>query len=571
MRPIEDIIALIHSDTLNHVIADQIEGQDLDFKEWSYRSESEKNQWRDNRSKILEMAVCMANGGGGHVVYGIADNKMRKENSFIGIPLEVESNKIISYIYQNTEPRIQAQVNLINVEYGTGIIMIISTTGESPPYTQADGSAKIRQGSDCIPLTGTIRRHMMQRQHHFDYSNELIDKDWKELISASALEYIRKNMKEQHSPIDLTDLSDYELLQRINAIRDGKLTRGGLLLFGNAESIHQHIPTHQWAYRSMKSDTEYTYREEGYDSIALAAKELGNNINRGDKIVTREVDLFHQEYYTYPAIAIREALINALVHRDYELPGAVMVKQYPERLEVSNPGSFISGIHPDNILHHASTPRNIHLMDLLDKVRLVNRTNLGVPRIFQALLQEGKEPPVYEDSGAQIKLTLFSSEITPAFATFVEEEQELGNPLKVDDLLVIQYLLKHSRANLTDLAKTTQRSKDTAKDQLSILIDKKILETIDSGQAYILSQRVSEAVKNDLAYVRNHELDEERVKLQILSYMEKRGRMTRASIIQMTGWSGPKVYRFMQKLRSEGIVKSVGRGKAAYYALGEEE
>ena len=572
MRTIHSITQLVLSNALDRVTANEMEAQDLDFKEWSYRAKGFKTQLKDNLKKMLQMAVCMANGGGGHVVFGIADSKKGREESIIGVPTNLDKNKIANYIYQKTEPRIQVKITEVNVPYGTKKVLIISMTGETPPYTQSDGRGSVRQGTDCLPLTGTIRRQMIQRQTHFDYTNELLEGDWKQYISAAALEYVRENMQKESGPQDLIDQSDYSLLQTIGAIRNEKLTRGGLLLFGKAEEIRRCIPTHQWAYRKMKSDIDYIYREEGYDSLAIAARELEKNIQRDNEVLTVELGLFHHEYPRFPSIAIREALLNALAHRDYELSGATMVKQYLNRIEISNPGTFIKGITPENILHHASTPRNIHLMDLLDRVRLVNRTNLGVPRIYESLLREGKEPPNYKDSGAQITLTMLSSEISPEFKDFIKEEQKNGNFLDVDDLLVLQYLLKHAKSNIQDLSKVTQRTHEIAKEQLSKLVNIGVLERlgIGTGQNYILSQRVSKRLKGNLAYERNHELDEERVKLQIISYISNNGKMTRAEIVQMTGWNSQQVYRYMVKLRREKLVQSKGHGKGAYYCLYEE-
>ena len=64
-----------------------------------------------------------------------------------------------------------------------------------------------------------------------------------------------------------------------------------------------------------------------------------------------------------------------------------MLKQYKDKLVITNPGEF-GGIKPNNILHHPSVTRNSHLMDLLDKLKFVNRSNLGVPRIVLYLLKE---------------------------------------------------------------------------------------------------------------------------------------------------------------------------------------
>lgn len=133
--------------------------------------------------------------------------------------------------------------------------------------------------------------------------------------------------------------------------------------------------------------------------------------------------------------------------------------------------------------------------------------------------------------------------------------------------------IKHSQASLQELATVSQRTTNMAKEQMSHLVSIHILEKIGTGtgQAYILSQHVSEQLKDNFAYERNHELDEERVKLQLLSYMEKNQQMTRADIVQLTRWAPMKVYRFMLKLRDEGLVKSSGRGKGAYYYLANQQ
>lgn len=79
--------------------------------------------------------------------------------------------------------------------------------------------------------------------------------------------------------------------------------------------------------------------------------ELERYVNVRNPVVTTENGLFHNEIHTYPPIAIREALMNAFSHRDYQMPGAVMVKQYPTKLQITNPGNFLGDIRPDNILH----------------------------------------------------------------------------------------------------------------------------------------------------------------------------------------------------------------------------
>lgn len=83
-------------------------------------------------------------------------------------------------------------------------------------------------------------------------------------------------------------------------------------------------------------------------------------------------------------------MLNAFGCRDYRLPGTILLKQYEGKWILTYPGNFIGGITEQNILHHPTVTRNNHLMELLDCLKLVNRSNLGVSRIYRSLLLEGK-------------------------------------------------------------------------------------------------------------------------------------------------------------------------------------
>ena len=102
---------------------------------------------------------------------------------------------------------------------------------------------------------------------------------------------------------------------------------------------------------------------------------------------------YHFEYRTYPEAALREALLNALCHADFRIASPRLVKQYPARIEISNPGGLVGDLTPENILHHPPAARNRCLVDALGRLRLINRMNLGMERIYSSLLMEGKPPP----------------------------------------------------------------------------------------------------------------------------------------------------------------------------------
>jgi hypothetical protein len=103
-------------------------------------------------------------------------------------------------------------------------------------------------------------------------------------------------------------------------------------------------------------------------------------------------------------VALREALLNALVPPRPALASPVLVKQHPRKLEISNPGGLVGGITPANILHHPPLARNPLLVHALSKLRLVNRSNLGIGRMFESMLVEGKEPPVIVDEDSAVRV-----------------------------------------------------------------------------------------------------------------------------------------------------------------------
>lgn len=138
-------------DQLNDCSADDLEGQDVDFKEWG----------RDDRAgltKAVEWAVCMANGGGGTIVFGIADDMIGRANAVVGVPASIDVNRVRRAICDRTDPRITPVFDELEVPEGTGRVVAMHIHPGTPPHTDTSGKGLIRVGKDCLPLTGTMRR-----------------------------------------------------------------------------------------------------------------------------------------------------------------------------------------------------------------------------------------------------------------------------------------------------------------------------------------------------------------------------------------------------------------------------
>ena len=123
---------------------------------------------------------------------------------------------------------------------------------------------------------------------------------------------------------------------------------------------------------------------------------------------------------TFSEIAVREALLNAVSHRDYRHPGSVFVRQFPRRIEIVSPGGFPPGITPDNILDQQS-PRNRRIAETFARCGLVERSGQGADRIVEECVRHGQPLPDYSRSDPhQVWLTLDGEIRDENFLKFLE-------------------------------------------------------------------------------------------------------------------------------------------------------
>jgi ATP-dependent DNA helicase RecG len=290
-------------------------------------------------------------------------------------------------------------------------------------------------------------------------------------------------------------------------------------------------------------------------------------------ITTYKQGMFHYEYRTWPEVAVREALMNAFCHADLRIAGPIMVKFYSDRLEISNNGGFIAGITANNILHHQPAARNPLLVEALTRLRLVNRSNLGINRMFSALLMEGKEPPQIREVGDSVQVSFPKRELNATFRLFVADESEQGRKLGVDELMLLQYLLQHPEVDTNAAATLCQRGEAEMCEKLSTMESAGYIEHGGTGRgAYWCIQpefynRLAEDGQSDA----RRRIDWDAAKTRVLSILMERAKrgelgLSNKEIRQITRFDRNQVHRLMTELRQENPnLQPPGRGKYARY------
>jgi ATP-dependent DNA helicase RecG len=514
-----------------------------------------------SRRELAEYAVGLGNSGGGWLFVGVGNRPPRRITAFEW-PSDDDLERIRTSIYDAA--RVRVEFGRIDHPDGPVLAMRIPARPRGMVFHTQDGKYLIRLDEGLRGMT-LAELDAIRREGGAETSALPIPGNWADLVRPAGMEALRSLMTEAGAPRDLLELSDDDLLRSLGLVNAGdQLLTGGLILVGRSEAIQRHLPHAQWSYFRMVDDTDYEKAERGTDCLTIALRRLRELVDADNPVVTVKGDLVHAEFPRYPQLALRELVVNALVHRDLEAPGGVVLKQYPDRIELSNPGGFPGDITPDNILHHPSTPRYPTLFGALARVRLANAANLGVPRAFRDLLSEGKEPPFYSTTGQTVTVTVKGQEASPAFVALVRRHPELA----VDDLLVLHYLTRHREIDTDEASRICQRPIEGAREILSRLASRdRLVEaggTTGRGRYHRLSRQACEELGETLAYHVDSRLSRENAKGRVLDAL-RHGPLSNAQIREITQMNREQVKELMRSLKKEGLTRLSGQKKGSLW------
>jgi ATP-dependent DNA helicase RecG len=267
--------------------------------------------------------------------------------------------------------------------------------------------------------------------------------------------------------------------------------------------------------------------------------------------------------------AFREALVNALAHRDYTRLGAVHVQWTDEALSVSNPGGFVEGVTLENLLTVEPRPRNPLLADALKRLGLAERTGRGVDLIFQGLLRYGRPAPDYSASDRSgVAVSLNSGPADLAFLGLVlEQESRTRSPLPVESLLVLAALRQSRRLDVHEIARVVQKPAPASRALLERLVESGLVQTHGQtrGRTYTLSPSVYRTLGQESGYVRQAGFDHIQQEQMVLNLVDQKGLVTRADVAELCRLDPRQAGRLLHRLVLERKLVRKGRLKATKY------
>lgn len=208
----------------------------------------------------------------------------------------------------------------------------------------------------------------------------------------------------------------------------------------------------------------------------------------------------------YSPEGFREAVNNALLHRDYTRLGAIYIQMSDDEVSIINPGGFPFGITVNNILSHEPKPRNPRIAEAFRRIGLIEQTGRGVDRIYEGQLRYGRPIPDYTKTDDEnVRVILSSGEGSLKFTAFVYDQDKVGKRLTIDELIVLNHLYFNRRADSTTMSVLLQKSLTRAQSILEKLVERGLISPIGEkrGRVYMLHASVYKNLGDPSGYVRS--------------------------------------------------------------------
>lgn len=394
------------------------EGENLEFKEWKTKNDFDL---------LTKYCCALANEGGGLMILGVTDRRPRTVVGTTSFPQPEQSRKSLCH-------RIPLAIDFDEIKHpdcspGSRVLIFMVPSRPIGIPIKFSGRYWMRKEDSLVEMSEERLREIFAESGH-DFSADHCPGLAVDDLDGAALEdfrqrWIAKARKAEDAPLAgrLSTLSVEQLLTDAETLEDGKLNYAALILFGSSQAVRRHLAQAEviFEYRSSEASGAAQERKEYRQGFFGYYDDFWERINkRNDKQELQE-GLFVMQIATFSERPVREAILNAICHRNYQLGSSIFIRQYPRRLEIDSPGGFPLGITLENILDRQN-PRNRRIAEVLTKCGLVERSGQGMNLIYEELIKQSKPTPDFSRTDQyQIGLTLHGTVQDPAFVRFVEK------------------------------------------------------------------------------------------------------------------------------------------------------
>jgi len=360
-----------------------------------------------NADRLAETLVAFANGDGGMVLLGLTPEGVMNDKF-----MTEDAESLLWQAQGRCRPPVRTEWQQIETPQGTAVAIRVLRSTEL--HTMDDGRVLIRVGDENRPLVGDKVSHLAATKATGDFETDVVAGAARsDLEDEIVQEYIAK--REERGRLVLSRPAD-QVLAEIGALTDaGEPTVAGMLLFGQEPQFY--LPQSGLVFvrfagtepRGPEGLPGYSRRQEIQGPLPRLIEAAWKVLWEEMRIAAVVKGLEREERSEYPPFAVREALVNAVCHRDYRLKGRrIEVRMFDNRLEVISPGGLPGYITVDNIVdEHFS--RNPRIVSGLFQWGYIEELGLGIDRMIEDMVQAGHPPPEFKATPYSFTVTLHNT------------------------------------------------------------------------------------------------------------------------------------------------------------------
>ncbi len=438
----------------------------MDLIELLRRPEGKTLEYKRDLSSpegLLKTLIAFANTAGGVLVIGVENGTRR----VLGVrDVLAAEEKLTSLVIDTIRPRIIPDIEIVPWRSTHVLLVEVCPSPARPHYLQRLG----QEAGAFVRVGSTNRRAdpaQIQEMRRFGEVGAFDEQPMPD-SSSEALDF--RAASELFAPIRRLTASSFRTL-RITTEYQGRLvpTIGGFLLFG--KNRFEQFPD-AWIQAGRFAGND---RSRIIDSIEIRSHlpiSADEAIRFIQKHLMREAVIGRVrrvDRWTIPPVALREAVINAIVHADYAERGSpIRLAIFDDRIEFENPGLLPLGLTIDDILRGVSKLRNRVIGRVFHELGLIEQWGSGIQRMTRACQEVGLPAPVFEEIGSHFRVTLLATPTGPAL-------------LDLKDKRILTLLEDGQGRSTAQIAQANSMSVRAARTRLARLVERGLIVEIGSG------------------------------------------------------------------------------------------
>ena len=407
-------------------------------------------------SRIDEDIIAFSNVKGGTLLIGVRD-----DGTVVGERLTNDLKARINSLARNCKPTISIEMAQVGE-----VVAIIVHEGAEKPYSC--GSGYYRR------LDGNTQKMSHEELRIMFADNEPLPFEEKTVKGFTFDDVSKTKIKAftQEADIHIGQTAVPEFLRSLNVADETQVNNAGILFF--AKDVHKHLHQAQMTLVAFKGiDKMHIYdRRDVRDDLLTQFNEAVAFLKRHMNVRSEIRGVNRKDIYEIPVEVLREAVVNALMHRDYSIAGTqVTVEVYDDRVEIVNPGGLLKGLSARN-LGTVSMRRNELIADLFFRLDKVERVGMGIPNMKKAMVAAGLREPTFAPD-TFFRATFYRS---PEFAmkggaagSEKKFGEEFGDRSEKSSEKILAFLALHDAASAREVAQALGLTSRAVEKQIATL------------------------------------------------------------------------------------------------------